>query len=296
MKEVIKKQFGKILIKIRNINVILMFLALVFVLEPVFRDKLTFAFTFFNESSVNNEQAVGQKIAVTQSVKLPAQEKTRAPEPSTLLLILAGLSSALVRFAQKSFGRFKRLLDVCLSILGLTITFPILVFAGIMIKLNSKGPVVYQQNRVGKKGKIFKIYKLRSMRTDAEKGIGAVWAKRNDPRITTVGKILRKTRIDEIPQLLNVLKGEMSIVGPRPERPEMVRDFKNLICDYEKRLLVKPGITGLSQIYNRYDETIADVRRKVKYDLLYVKKMCLWVEMRILARTFVVALTGKGAN
>jgi lipopolysaccharide/colanic/teichoic acid biosynthesis glycosyltransferase len=166
----------------------------------------------------------------------------------------------------------------------------------IKIKLSSKGPVVYTQERVGKRGRIFKIYKLRTMVVDAEKGTGAVWAKRNDPRITKIGRILRKSRVDEIPQLLNVIKGEMSIVGPRPERPEMVRDFKVLIQDYEKRLQIEPGITGLAQIWNRYDETIEDVKKKVKYDLLYIRKMCLLADLDILAQTFVVVLTGRGAK
>ena len=131
---------------------------------------------------------------------------------------------------------------------------------------------------------------------DAEKNTGAVWAQENDPRITPVGRILRKTHIDEIPQLLNVITGEMSIVGPRPERPEIVKDLKALIHDYENRLSVKPGITGLAQVKHKYDETIEDVKKKIKYDLLYIRKMCWLVEMRIIAQTFIVALTGKGAR
>ncbi|MCX5704134.1 MAG: sugar transferase, partial [Candidatus Omnitrophica bacterium] len=145
---------------------------------------------------------------------------------------------------RKSFDKFKRISDIALSILGLTVVSPILLFTAILIKLNSQGPVLYKQNRVGKNGKIFRIYKLRTMRIDAEKNTGAVWAKLNDPRITAVGRVLRKTHIDEIPQLLNVLKGEMSIVGPRPERPEIVTDLKTIIRDYEKRLQITPGITG----------------------------------------------------
>jgi len=233
---------------------------------------------------------------ITADMVQSSVTKTHAPEPSSFLLILGGIGGIIVSFVRRSFAKIKRVLDLGLAIIGLIIGAPLLILAAIFIKIDSKGPIVYQQNRVGKKGRIFKIYKLRTMRVDAEKGTGAVWAKRNDPRITVIGKFLRKTRIDEIPQLFNVLKGEMSIVGPRPERPEMVTDFKKLICDYEKRLIVKPGITGLSQIYNRYDETIADVRKKVKYDLLYIKKMCLWVEMRILAQTVFVVFTGKGAN
>ena len=134
------------------------------------------------------------------------------------------------------------------------------------------------------------------MRVDAEKFTGAVWAKENDPRVTAVGKILRKSHIDEIPQLFNVLKGEMSIVGPRPERPEMVCTLKKMILDYEKRLVVKPGITGLAQAIHKYDETVEDVKKKIKYDLLYIRKMCLWTDLRILAQTCAVVVTGKGAR
>ncbi len=140
------------------------------------------------------------------------------------------------------------------------------------------------------------ILKFRSMCADAEKGTGAVWAKANDARLTPIGGLLRKSHMDELPQLLNVLKGEMSIVGPRPERPEIVKDLKLVISDYDKRLAVLPGITGMAQVMNRYDETISDVRKKVKYDILYIKKMCWLVEMRIMALTCVVMITGKGAR
>jgi len=255
----------------KKISIILIFLGLLFILEPSLRDKITFA-----------------NSAIPQANPIPT--------PTTLVLFLGGIIGFILHFIQKSFGKFKRFLDIALSILGLTVTFPLLIFAAILIKFNSKGPVMYKQKRVGKNGIIFRIFKLRTMLLDAEKKTGAVWAKKDDPRITTVGRVLRKTHIDEIPQLFNVLKGEMSIVGPRPERPEMVRDFKNLICDYEKRLQVKPGITGFAQVWHKYDETIHDVKKKIKYDLLYIKKMCLLVDLRVLADTIVVVLTGKGAR
>lgn len=244
----------------------------------------------------DNSQPIDAIYTPAQDKPETMPEKSRAPEPGTLLLILGGMGGMLVRFARRSFERFKRWSDILLSLAGILITSPLLVFAAILIKLSSEGPISYRQFRVGKAGKRFRIYKLRTMRIDAEKDTGAVWAKENDPRVTPVGRILRKTHIDEIPQLINVLKGEMSIVGPRPERPEMVRDFKNLIADYEKRLLVKPGITGLAQVWHKYDETLEDVKKKVKYDLLYIRRMCLLTDLRILANTFIVVLTGRGAR
>ncbi len=276
---------------IRRITVGLLFLALFFLLEPAFKDRLAFAVTYFDHPDIiYANHPAGSGIPTT------APRKTQAPEPSTLILFLGGIASIIARFAQKSFEKFKRYSDILLSILGLTITSPILLFAAILIKLNSKGRVIYKQNRVGMNGEIFEIYKLRTMRLDAEKNTGAVWAKENDPRITSVGRVLRKAHIDEIPQLINVVKGEMSIIGPRPERPELVRDLKELIRDYEKRLQVKPGITGLAQVWHKYDETIEDVKKKIKYDLLYTKRMCLAVDLKILGQTFVAVLTGKGAN
>ncbi|MFZ5800478.1 MAG: sugar transferase [Candidatus Omnitrophota bacterium] len=244
----------------------------------------------------DNSQPIDAVYTPTPDFHPTTPQKSHAPEPATLFMILSGLGAMLVRFARRSFERFKRWTDIGLSLAGILITSPLLVFAAMWIKLSSPGPIIYRQIRVGKGGKRFKIYKLRTMRIDAEKYTGAVWAKANDPRITPVGRILRKTHIDEIPQLLNVLKGEMSIVGPRPERPEMVRDFKNLIVDYEKRLLVKPGITGLAQVWHKYDETLEDVKQKVKYDLLYIRRMCLLTDLRILANTFIVVLTGRGAR
>ncbi|MFH0827563.1 MAG: sugar transferase [Candidatus Omnitrophota bacterium] len=280
--------------KSKKISVILMLLAILFVLEPSLRGKSSFAITFFSDSKLGLEQNYNQYS--TQPINPIIPQKTQAPEPSTFILLLGGISGVIIRYVRKGFAKFKRLMDVVLSMVGLVFTAPIILIATILIKLDSPGTIIYRQKRVGKNGKVFEIYKLRSMRQDAEKGIGAVWARKNDPRVTLIGKILRKSRIDEIPQLINVLQGDMSIVGPRPERPEIVRDLKTLICDYEKRLIVKPGITGLAQIKNKYDETINDVKKKVKYDLLYIRRMCLWTDLNIMAQTFGVVLTGKGAN
>ncbi|MDD4899221.1 MAG: sugar transferase [Candidatus Omnitrophica bacterium] len=287
----------KIISQLEIILIALFFLFSLVLFEPALRHKLSFAITSFDNPKIaqgtlpDNQQSQLEKVQAQTK-----QEKSRAPEPGTLFFFVSGLGGIIVRFARKRFEEFKRACDVILSVFGLIIAAPLLASVGIVIKLSSSGPVIYRQNRVGKRGKIFRIYKLRTMRVDAETATGAVWARKNDPRITPIGRFLRKTHIDEIPQLLNVLNGEMSIVGPRPERPELVRDLKEVICDYEKRLLVKPGITGLAQVWHKYDESIKDVKKKIKYDCLYIKKMCLLVDLRILAHTCLVVVTGKGAR
>lgn len=179
----------------------------------------------------------------------------------------------------------KRTGDVILSVIALIVSLPIMAVIAIAIKLDSKGPVILKQVRVGMRGKIFTMYKFRTMRQDAETMSGPVWAKENDPRVTRLGRFLRKTHLDETPQLFNVLKGEMSLVGPRPERPHFVSEFRKLIPHYDRRLLVKPGVTGLAQIYRRYDESLADVRKKLKYDVLYVHKMCPFLDLKVMALT-----------
>jgi lipopolysaccharide/colanic/teichoic acid biosynthesis glycosyltransferase len=162
------------------------------------------------------------------------------------------------------------------------------------IKLTSNGPVVYSQERVGRFGDRFKIYKFRTMRVDAE-AEGPLWAAGSeDPRLTRVGGFLRRTHLDELPQLLNVFRGDMSLVGPRPERPHFVATLHGAIPSYDERLLVKPGMTGLAQVHYHYDASLADVRKKLRYDLLYVKRMCLMLDMQILAWTFLVVGTGRG--
>ena len=225
-----------------------------------------------------------------------SQSPLRVPEPSSILLLSTGLLGSIIRFARKRFLEFKRFFDMLGAALGALLAAPIIALTAIFIKIVSPGPAFFTQQRVGLNGKVFTIYKLRTMKLDAEKETGAVWALENDPRLIKFGKIIRKSHLDELPQLFNVLRGDMSIVGPRPERPELVSKLREVICDYELRLQTKPGITGLAQVWHKYDETIQDVKKKIKIDILYIKRMCLWVDMRILARTVFVVLTGSGAR
>lgn len=220
----------------------------------------------------------------------------RAPEPGSLALISTGIFGWLVQFARKRFMEFKRFFDTLTSAIGIVVVLPVIAFVALVIKIVSPGPVFFSQDRVGWGGKIFKIYKLRTMRVDAEKHTGPMWAQEDDPRLIRFGKLIRKMHLDELPQLFNVLKGDMSIVGPRPERPVFVAQLSKEITDYRKRTSVRPGITGLAQIWHKYDENIKDVKKKVRYDLLYIREMCLTVDLRILLQTIVVSARGKGAR
>lgn len=190
---------------------------------------------------------------------------------------------------------YKRVVDVVMALLLLPIGLVAMGIAALAIKLSSPGPVLYSQKRVGKDGKEFTFTKLRTMVVDAERDTGAVWATEDDPRITRVGRVLRKLRIDELPQLFSVLKGDMSLVGPRPERPEFVSDFVSEIPFYEKRLLVRPGITGWAQVNHRYDQSIEDVVEKLRYDLYYVRHLSFTLDLQIMLRTLWVMLGRKGA-
>jgi len=188
----------------------------------------------------------------------------------------------------------KRILDILISLLILVVSIPLSLVIALAIRLDSKGPIFYTQERVGKDGKIFRIIKFRSMIPDAERFSGPVWATKNDPRVTRVGRVLRKLRLDEIPQFLNVLKGDMSLVGPRPERPFFVEKLKKIYPFYTRRLLVKPGITGWAQIKGSYDQTIEDVKKKLEYDLFYLENMSFRMDLKILIMTVYIILKGKG--
>ncbi len=190
----------------------------------------------------------------------------------------------------------KRLVDVVVSLIVLVPLLPFWCVVGILIKLDSRGPVLFKQERVGKKGRLFRLYKFRSMVTDAEKETGPVWAVPDDKRVTRLGRIIRRFRIDEVPQFINVLKGEMSLVGPRPERPYFVNQLEQEVVFYRRRLLVRPGITGWAQVKHRYDTSLDDVRKKITYDLYYLENMSLTLDLKIMLRTVFVALSGRGTH
>lgn len=188
----------------------------------------------------------------------------------------------------------KRVFDIFLSIVVLIVFFPICLFTAILIKIDSKGSVFYTQKRMGKAGIEFDIFKFRSMRIYSETESGPIWAQKNDPRITKVGKIMRKFRIDEIPQVINVLKGDMSFVGPRPERKFFVEQLKDQIPYYIERLIVKPGITGWATVKSGYCYTVDNNIEKIQYDLYYIKHLSILFDIKILFYTIKVILFGEG--
>ena len=205
----------------------------------------------------------------------------------------------------------RRVLNIVLALIGIAIALPVMVLVALAIRLSSRGPVLYTQTRVGVDrrrnminadnhrrdsdigGRPFTIYKFRTMHVDAEKN-GAQWATQNDPRVTSVGRVLRQYRLDELPQLFNVLKGDMNIVGPRPERPTIVAELRENITEYPLRHRARPGITGLAQISQQYDVSVDDVRNKVKYDLEYIRRQGLIEDVKIMFKTIPVVLFRKG--
>ncbi|MDR3176161.1 MAG: TIGR03013 family PEP-CTERM/XrtA system glycosyltransferase [Desulfovibrio sp.] len=191
--------------------------------------------------------------------------------------------------------RFKRALDIFFSLGLFVFALPLMLAAALCVRLESPGPVLYRQKRVGLNGSEFTVVKIRSMRADAEKD-GAVWAGRNDSRVTRIGRLIRKTRIDELPQLVNVIKGEMSLIGPRPERMEFVRELRAAIPYYDVRHTVKPGISGWAQVCYPYGASLEDARLKLEYDLYYIKNMSALLDAKIILKTIGVVLFPKGAR
>jgi exopolysaccharide biosynthesis polyprenyl glycosylphosphotransferase len=188
----------------------------------------------------------------------------------------------------------KRIIDIFFSFFVLIGFLPLWIIIAVLIKLSSKGSVFYLQERVGKDGVVFKIFKFRSMVEHAEKRTGPVWASDNDPRVTIIGKWLRKLRLDEVPQLINVLCGDMSLVGPRPERPFFVEKLKKIYPLYTRRMRIRPGITGWAQVKGEYDQNLEQVKQKLEYDLFYLENMSIRMDLKIILNTIYFVLTGRG--
>jgi exopolysaccharide biosynthesis polyprenyl glycosylphosphotransferase len=203
------------------------------------------------------------------------------------------LMAASMNTSRLHITKMKRLLDVAVSLVGLIVSAPLCLLTAILLKLDSRGPILYTQERVGQDSRLFTLMKFRTMRVDAEAASGPVWAEHNDPRITRLGKWLRKLRIDEIPQLVNVLRGDMSLVGPRPERPAFVKELSEKIPFYGERLLVQPGVTGWAQVNFPYTSSIEETRRKLQYDLYYIKHMSFFLDCLILLKTVKIMLFAR---
>jgi sugar transferase (PEP-CTERM system associated) len=215
-------------------------------------------------------------------------------------LLLDGLNPSTLIFTEgfrmsSSQQLFHRLLSLTVSFLALTICLPLLPLIALAVCLSSPGPIFFSQTRVGQRGRPFKVYKFRTMRQDAE-AQGAVWATRDDPRVTPIGRFLRSTRLDEIPQLWNVLRGEMAFVGPRPERPEFVQWLSQEIPFYDLRHMIRPGITGWAQVRYRYGASLEETKRKLEYDLYYVKHLSLGLDLLIMFETVKTILLRRGAQ
>jgi exopolysaccharide biosynthesis polyprenyl glycosylphosphotransferase len=187
-------------------------------------------------------------------------------------------------------------MNLAVAVIGVVVSFPVVALTALAVKLTSPGPVLYRQVRVGLNGALFTVYKFRSMRADAEAETGAVWASKDDPRVTPVGKIIRKIRFDELPQIYNVLKGEMSMVGPRPERPEFVKALSEKIPYYRQRHCIRPGITGWAQINYKYGDTLEDTVTKLEYDLYYIKNMTLSLDGYIIFQTVKAMMLSRGSQ
>ena len=190
----------------------------------------------------------------------------------------------------------KRLLDIAASFILLIIALPVMILTSMLVKLDSRGPVFFKQERMGMDGRIFTLFKFRSMREDAEAKSGPVWATKDDDRVTRVGGIIRKTRLDELPQLINVLKGDMSFVGPRPERPFFIEQLKEKIPYYALRESVRPGVTGWAQIRYPYGASVEDAFEKLQYDLYYTKNMSFLLDLTLIFDTIKVVLLGRGSR
>lgn len=254
----------------------------------------------------------GVALEPAKLVPITGPEPRRAPTDDVLEI----LAEDLERVVDGRRATVRRTLDIAASCAALAVLSPVLLLVAVGIKLDSRGPVFYTQDRIGinrrrgerrrdarsadgrrvlvHAGRPFRIWKFRTMRQDAESA-GPQWAREQDPRITRFGRFLRQTRLDEVPQFLNVLRGEMTLIGPRPERPFFINLLEEEIPHYRKRLLVKPGITGLAQVNNGYDDSIESVRKKVRWDLQYIRSRSPKSDLEILAKTVRTVVTGDGA-
>lgn len=237
------------------------------------------------------------------------QRRMRAPTPRAGYLRVIPPTPAPSHVKHRSA---RRALNLVVALVGIAVTLPVWVVVAILIKITSRGPIFHVQTRVGQckrqtratrhdprrrediGGRPFRIYKFRTMYVDAETKTGAVWAVRDDPRLTRIGKVLRQFRLDELPQLVNVLKGEMNVVGPRPERPTIFSELRGVIPEYPLRQKALPGITGLAQVRLQYDSSVEDVARKVQCDLEYIKGQSFWRDLRIMLQTIPVILLRRG--
>ena len=194
----------------------------------------------------------------------------------------------------RSLEAAKRAMDIMMSLIGIVLTAPIMLMVAALVRVTSPGPVIYQQQRVGKNGRVFTLYKFRSMRNDAEKLTGAVWATAGDTRVTPIGRFLRKARLDELPQFWNVLRGDMSFVGPRPERPEFVNELTRQIPFYGERHTVRPGLTGWAQVTFRYGATVEDSMEKLQCDLFYIKNLSIALDLFVILKTIQTVVLRRG--
>jgi len=214
------------------------------------------------------------------------------PEPITLAAMSGGIG-ALAFYARRYFLISKEVMDIVIGAAALIVALPMMAVCALVIKLSSSGPVLFSQVRLGQHGRQFKIYKFRTMYTDAEKGTGAVWAKGNDSRVIPACRWMRRSHMDELPQLFQIVTGVMSLVGPRPERPEIMAELDKHYPNVRCRLDVKPGLTGLAQIRNGYDASIEGFRHKLDSDLEYINRMCWAVDLKILAMTVTKLIDNK---
>jgi lipopolysaccharide/colanic/teichoic acid biosynthesis glycosyltransferase len=252
----------------------------------------------------------------TQAVAVPTVRPELAPSWSDLEDELEAMAEDLEGMVDRRRERLRRLFDMTAASLAVIVLAPVMLLVAIAIRLDSPGPIFYTQDRIGinrrrrerrtdrrrvdgrrtlvSAGRPFRIWKFRTMRPDAEAG-GPQWAQARDPRVTRVGRFLRKTRLDEIPQFFNVITGDMTLIGPRPERSFFIKMLESEVPHYSKRLLVKPGITGFAQVNNGYDDSVESVKRKVAWDLRYIRGQSLVTDCRILLKTVRTILTGDGA-